>query len=210
MIFVKGTELTREKDGVIVGVTEEEFAKSLLYYAVSSIGSDNLEGVLKSLLNGNNINLNVGIGNAHDCGNVNCNCNEKKTKFLEATGLDSHEIFLNQEDESSQDALEEVIPVADVDMEMMRESLIETGELVVGAGVLSDKCPTVWSIMTGSKNQFNRNLMSGCDIKLQLNINNVTYSIVKNGGEDISPANNIVFYWDTADVIAVEEMFNLI
>ena len=210
MIFVKGTELAREKDGIIVGVTEEEFAKSLLYYAVSTVGSDNLEGILKGLLSGNGINLNVDIAKAQSCGNAKCSCNEKKTKILEEVSLDNSDMFLSQEDGASNTSLEEVVPLSDVDMEMMRESLIEVGELIVAAGVLTDKCPTVWSIMTDSKNQFNKNLMSGCDIKLQININNVTYSIVRNGGEDISPANNIVFYWDTADVIAVEEMFNLI
>lgn len=210
MIFVKGTELAREKDGIIVGVTEEEFAKSLLYYAVSTVGSDNLEGILKGLLSGNGINLNVDIAKAQSCGNAKCNCNEKKTEILEEVSLDNSEMFLSQEDGASNTSLEEVVPLSDVDMEMMRESLIEAGELIVAAGVLTDKCPTVWSIMTDSKNQFNKNLMSGCDIKLQININNVTYSIVRNGGEDISPANNVVFYWDTADVIAVEEMFNLI
>lgn len=210
MIFVKGTELAREKDGIIVGVTEEEFAKSLLYYAVSTVGSDNLEGILKGLLSGNGINLNVDIAKAKSCGNAKCSCNEKKTKILEEVSLDNSEMFLSQEDGASNTSLEEVVSLSDVDMEMMRESLIEVGELIVAAGVLTDKCPTVWSIMTDSKNQFNKNLMSGCDIKLQININNVTYSIVRNGGEDISPANNVVFYWDTADVIAVEEMFNLI
>lgn len=210
MIFVKGTELAREKDGIIVGVTEEEFTKSLLYYAVSTVGSDNLEGILKGLLSGNGINLNVDIAKAQSCGNAKCSCNEKKTKILEEVSLDNSEMFLSQEDGASNTSLEEVVSLSDVDMEMMRESLIEVGELIVAAGVLTDKCPTVWSIMTDSKNQFNKNLMSGCDIKLQININNVTYSIVRNGGEDISPANNVVFYWDTADVIAVEEMFNLI
>lgn len=210
MIFVKGTELAREKDGIIVGVTEEEFTKSLLYYAVSTVGSDNLEGILKGLLSGNGINLNVDIAKAQSCGNAKCSCNEKKTKILEEVSLDNSDMFLSQEDGASNTSLEEVVSLLDVDMEMMRESLIEAGELIVAAGVLTDKCPTVWSIMTASKNQFNKNLMSGCDIKLQININNVTYSIVRNGGEDISPANNVVFYWDTADVIAVEEMFNLI
>lgn len=210
MIFVKGTELAREKDGIIVGVTEEEFTKSLLYYAVSTVGSDNLEGILKGLLSGNGINLNVDIAKAQSCGNVKCSCNEKKTKILEEVSLDNSDMFLSQEDGASNTSLEEVVSLSDVDMEMMRESLIEAGELIVAAGVLTDKCPTVWSIMTDSKNQFNKNLMSGCDIKLQININNVTYSIVRNGGEDISPANNVVFYWDTVDVIAVEEMFNLI
>lgn len=210
MIFVKGTELAREKDGIIVGVTEEEFTKSLLYYAVSTVGSDNLEGILKGLLSGNGINLNVDIAKAQSCGNAKCSCNEKKTKILEEVSLDNSDMFLSQEDGASNTSLEEVVSLSDVDMEMMRESLIEAGELIVAAGVLTDKCPTVWSIMTASKNQFNKNLMSGCDIKLQININNVTYSIVRNGGEDISPANNVVFYWDTADVIAVEEMFNLI
>ena len=210
MIFVKGTELAREKDGIIVGVTEEEFAKSLLYYAVSTVGSDNLEGILKGLLSGNGINLNVDIAKAQSCGNAKCSCNEKKTKILEEVSLDNSDMFLSQEDGASNTSLEEVVSLSDVDMEMMRESLIEASELIVAAGVLTDKCPTVWSIMTASKNQFNKNLMSGCDIKLQININNVTYSIVRNGGEDISPANNVVFYWDTADVIAVEEMFNLI
>lgn len=210
MIFVKGTELAREKDGIIVGVTEEEFTKSLLYYAVSTVGSDNLEGILKGLLSGNGINLNVDIAKAQSCGNAKCSCNEKKTKLLEEVSLDNSDMFLSQEDGASNTSLEEVVSLSDVDMEMMRESLIEAGELIVAAGVLTDKCPTVWSIMTASKNQFNKNLMSGCDIKLQININNVTYSIVRNGGEDISPANNVVFYWDTADVIAVEEMFNLI
>lgn len=210
MIFVKGTELAREKDGIIVGVTEEEFTKSLLYYAVSTVGSDNLEGILKGLLSGNGINLNVDIAKAQSCGNAKCSCNEKKTKILEEVSLDNSDMFLSQEDGASNTSLEEVVSLSDVDMEMMRESLIEVGELIVAAGVLTDKCPTVWSIMTDSKNQFNKNLMSGCDIKLQININNVTYSIVRNGGEDISPANNVVFYWDTADVIAVEEMFNLI
>lgn len=210
MIFVKGTELAREKDGIIVGVTEEEFTKSLLYYAVSTVGSDNLEGILKGLLSGNGINLNVDIAKAQSCGNAKCSCNEKKTKILEEVSLDNSDMFLSQEDGASNTSLEEVVSLSDVDMEMMRESLIEAGELIVAAGVLTDKCPTVWSIMTDSKNQFNKNLMSGCDIKLQININNVTYSIVRNGGEDISPANNVVFYWDTVDVIAVEEMFNLI
>lgn len=210
MIFVKGTELAREKDGIIVGVTEEEFTKSLLYYAVSTVGSDNLEGILKGLLSGNGINLNVDIAKAQSCGNAKCSCNEKKTKILEEVSLDNSDMFLSQEDGASNTSLEEVVSLSDVDMEMMRESLIEAGELIVAAGVLTDKCPTVWSIMTASKNQFNKNLMSGCDIKLQININNVTYSIVRNGGEDISPANNVVFYWDTVDVIAVEEMFNLI
>lgn len=210
MIFVKGTELAREKDGIIVGVTEEEFTKSLLYYAVSTVGSDNLEGILKGLLSGNGINLNVDIAKAQSCGNAKCSCNEKKTKLLEEVSLDNSDMFLSQEDGASNTSLEEVVSLSDVDMEMMRESLIEAGELIVAAGVLTDKCPTVWSIMTASKNQFNKNLMSGCDIKLQININNVTYSIVRNGGEDISPANNVVFYWDTADVIAVEEIFNLI
>ena len=129
MIFVKGTELAREKDGIIVGVTEEEFAKSLLYYAVSTVGSDNLEGILKGLLSGNGINLNVDIAKAQSCGNAKCNCSEKKTKILEEVSLDNSEMFLSQEDGASNTSLEEVVPLSDVDVEMMRESLIEAGEL---------------------------------------------------------------------------------
>lgn len=205
MIYIKGIELNREDDKVVVGVTEEELAKSVLYYAVSEMGTNNLESILKGLLSGNKINLGVTVNDKHEC-SCGGNCHSQKKNNLEDNSIvledKSEDVF------SFEDSIERV-ELSDVDIEMMKEALMEQEEIVLSVERLSKECPVVYSLITGSKNQLNK-VFNSCDIKLQININNVTFSFVKNGKEDISPANNTIFYWDLVNEDALSEMFKLI
>lgn len=205
MIYIKGIELNREDDKVVVGVTEEELAKSVLYYAVSEMGTNNLESILKGLLSGNKINLGVTVNDKHEC-SCGGNCHSQKKNKLEDTNI----VLEDKIDDafSFEDKMEQV-ELSDVDIDMMKEALMEQEEIVLSVERLSKECPVTYGIITGSKNQLNK-VFNSCDIKLQININNVTFAFVKNGKEDISPANNTIFYWDLINEAALSEMFNLI
>lgn len=184
MIYVKGIELSKEDDKVIIGVTEEEFTKSFLCYAISNLGNEELSEALTRLISGNKINLTVGTGKSKcSCGG-NCGSSVKKN-----------------------DIATEV--VSNISLEEMKNSLVKKGSVRIPVSRMEKDCPSIYKMLS-SKNGFNTSLVKDCDFKFNININSVTYSFIKDGGESISPSNNIVFQWDKVDSRLVSELYKLV